>query len=164
MHLNVLIYVYAAYSIASQRSIPDIIYVKCNCFQCRKNFRNLFLQNSYLWKVKTTPPIYLYGTMHVPYKTLWSRIPDNVKVAFTSSQDMCLELEMLDKDTLRKLSSCRFLPEGVTIDAMLPADLVQRIERYLERIKEVLPKWMKLERGLGSFFSAVPTKYVYGWV
>ena len=110
------------------------------------------MQNSYLWKVDTSPPVYLFGTMHVPYPTLWDSIPENVKVAFTSSEEVILELELLDQDTLNSLGNCRSLPQGVTVDQFLSEDIVERIEGYLEKIKLLLPKWLNLEQGASSFF------------
>jgi len=103
--------------------------------------------------------MYLYGTMHVPYKTLWNEIPHNVKVAFSSSQDLCLELELLDKATVRELSNCSLLPENKNIDDVLPSGLVSKVEDYLEKIKDLLPQWVNGGRkGFSSFFSRVPTK------
>lgn len=89
-----------------------------------------------------TPPIFLFGTMHVPYTRLWEFIPENVKTAFSSSEELCLELELLDDDTVRRLSNCRILPSGSKIEDLLSEDLISRIAKYLDVIKELLPKWM----------------------
>lgn len=80
--------------------------------------------------------------MHVPYTRLWEFIPENVKTAFSSSEELHLELELLDHATLRKLSSCRLLPGGSKIENLLSEGLISRITDYLDVIKEALPKWM----------------------
>lgn len=102
-----------------------------------------------MWRIDVSPPIFLFGTMHVPYTRLWQFIPENVKTAFSSSDELCLELELLDEDTLRKLSNCRLLPSGSKIEELLSEGLISRITRYLELIKEVLPRW--IYRSGGSF-------------
>ena len=40
---------------------------------------------SYLWRINTRPPSYLFGTIHVPVKMVWDAIPDNAKIAFAVS-------------------------------------------------------------------------------
>lgn len=37
---------------------------------------------SYLWRINTEPPSFLFGTIHVPYKMVWDAIPNNAKLAF----------------------------------------------------------------------------------
>lgn len=108
------------------------------------------MQNSYLWQIDTSPPIFLFGTMHVPYTFLWKFIPENVKTAFSSSQELCLELELLDRSTASDLYNCRLLPKGTVLEELLSEDLISRITDYLDTIKEVLPKWMGHTSG-GSF-------------
>lgn len=80
--------------------------------------------------------------MHVPYTRLWEFIPENVKTAFSSSEELCLELELLDEDTVHRLSKCRLLPSGSNIENLLSEELISRITGYLDVIKELLPKWM----------------------
>ncbi len=112
-----------------------------------------------MWKVSTTPPVYLFGTMHVPYSTLWSVIPENVKTAFSTSEEICLELELLDQDTLNELSSCRVIPRDGRIESLLPKELVTRVDRYLERVKAVLSEWMGYgSKGRSTLFGGVPTE------
>ena len=47
---------------------------------------------SYLWKIKTNPPSYIFGTLHVPYVLVWDGIPQNVKQAFHEAQNVYLEV------------------------------------------------------------------------
>ena len=102
-----------------------------------------------------SPPVYLFGTMHVPYTSLWQHIPENVKTAFSSSEELCLELQLLDSDTLNKLSQCRLLPSGQGVESVLSPQTLTRVEEYLERVKQLLPKWTKTSSGSGgAFFGA----------
>ena len=41
---------------------------------------------SYLWRINTAPPSYLFGTIHVPIEMVWDAIPDNAKLAFAVSK------------------------------------------------------------------------------
>ncbi len=101
------------------------------------------LQNSYLWKVDTQPPLYLFGTMHVPYTKLWDFIPENVKTAFSSCDEVCLELRLSDDETRQELYNCQLLPGGVeSVEEVLSKDMVQRIEQYLESIRKLFSKWL----------------------
>lgn len=99
-------------------------------------------KNSYLWKVESSPPIYLFGTVHVPYTKLWDHIPENAKAAFGSSDDLCVELRLSDPATLTQLGECQELPKGGTIDQFLSPDTYQRLKNYLARIQELLPRWL----------------------
>lgn len=118
----------------------------------------MLLQNSYLWKIHTTPPIYLFGTMHVPYTALWNRIPENVKRAFSSSEELCLELKLLDAGTLSELSQCRLLPSGETLDDVLSEELLARVARYLDRIKDLLPAWVEKNKSGSFLFGSKPSR------
>ena len=53
--------------------------------------------------------------MHVPYNKLWHNIPDNVKVAFASSQDVFLELDKNDEDTMNSINNCQLLPNNEVV-------------------------------------------------
>lgn len=98
--------------------------------------------------------------MHVPYTTLWKHIPENVKTAFSSSEELCLELQLLDSGTMDELSQCRLLPSGQTVEDVLSAETVIRVTNYLESVKPLLPKWMKLKvGGVSSFFGGSPSGY-----
>ena len=97
--------------------------------------------------------------MHVPYTTLWDDIPENVKIAFSSSEELCLELELLDQDTVNKLANCRVLPGEETVSDHLSEELVLRVTSYLDRVKELLPKWMGYSTTRSSFLAGgTPTR------
>ncbi len=103
----------------------------------------VFPQNSYLWKVDTQPPLYLFGTMHVPYTKLWNHIPENVKTAFSSCDEICLELRISDQDTRQELADCQYLPGDVeTVENVLSKEMVERIEAYFQSIKQLFSKWL----------------------
>ena len=122
-----------------------------------------------MWKVEADPPIYLYGTLHVPYTKLWSRIPVNQKTAFSSSESVMMELKLTDSKTLKKLSDCQFLPDGGNLHEILPIDLYQRIEKYFERVKELFLIWLKKnsEGGVSIFLEktrdAMFNGITYNW-
>ena len=119
------------------------------------------MQNSYLWKIDVSPPIYLFGTMHVPYTKLWDYIPENAKVAFSASEDLCIELRLSDDSTVNELTKCQRLPKDVTIDQVLSSEVRRRIRNYLERIRQLLPNWLQIS-GLSSVFSGGGA--AYRWV
>ena len=100
-------------------------------------------QNSYLWKVESSPPIYLFGTVHVPYTKLWDHIPENAKTAFGSSDDLCVELRLSDPATLTQLVECQELPRRETIDQLLSPEIYERLKNYLARIQELLSGWLE---------------------
>lgn len=116
------------------------------------------MQNSYLWKIDVSPPIYLFGTMHVPYTKLWEYIPENTKVAFSASEDLCIELRLSDDSTVNELSNCQRLPKDVTIDQLLSYEVRKRIRNYLERIRQLLPNWLQIS-GLSSVFGGGRAAY-----
>lgn len=89
------------------------------------------------------PPVYLYGTLHVPYTKVWNRIPTNQKMAFSSSGSLMVELEMRNPETLQKLTKCQFLPDDKTLVEVLPIDLYQRITNYLKKMKNFFLIWLK---------------------
>lgn len=89
--------------------------------------------------------------MHVPYTKLWEHIPDNAKVAFSSSEDLCVELRLSDSNTVDELAKCQRLPKGTKIDDVLSIEVRERIASYLERIRQLLPNWLDVS-GVSSLF------------
>lgn len=80
--------------------------------------------------------------MHVPYTTLWDSIPINAKTAFSGSDDLCLELKLSDKSTRETLAKCQLLPEGTTVHDVLASELIQKIQNYFQKIRNLLPNWL----------------------
>ena len=87
----------------------------------------------------------------MPYTILWDFIPENAKIAFSNSEDLCIELRLSDPITISELSECQRLPAGQTVDQVLSPVIYQRISSYLERIKELLPQWLE-SSSYGHFF------------
>ena len=67
-------------------------------------------KSSYLWRINSTPPSYLFGTIHVPFTLVWDSVSEDVKKAFKSARQAYFELGDEDLD-----SSCPMLPPGQTI-------------------------------------------------
>ena len=121
----------------------------------------MYTQNSYLWKIDASPPIYLFGTMHVPYTKLWEHIPDNAKIAFSSSEDLCVELRLSDSNTVSELAKCQRLPKGTAISELLSVEVRTRIKNYLDRIRHLLPNWLEMS-DVSSLFGG--GGQAYRWV
>ena len=58
--------------------------------QCPAEQRNL----TNLWRVNTSPPSYLFGTIHVPYTLVWEEISNNSKTAFLLADKVYFELDI----------------------------------------------------------------------
>ena len=96
--------------------------------------------------------------MHVPYTKLWEYIPDNAKVAFSSSEDLCVELRLSDSATVDELAKCQRLPTGTAIDDLLSSEIMDRIASYLQRIRQLLPNWLDVS-GVSSLFGGGAAAY-----
>lgn len=108
--------------------------------------------NSFLWTIKTDPPSYFFGTIHVPYTRVWDFIPDNSKKAFQESNIVYFELDLTDPYTISALTSCQMLPHGENLQDVLPRDIYRRLKRHLEYVKLMMPSWMTPDqRGKGLY-------------
>ncbi len=107
-----------------------------------------------------SPPVYLFGTLHIPYTTLWDSIPENAKTAFSSSEELCLELKLLDPKTASELSNCKMLPSGESLEDRLSLETIGRIQSYLDKIQQLFPRWMGSSGGAGSLLNGGRTGYV----
>ena len=45
-----------------------------------------------LWRIQTEPPSFFFGTIHVPYTTVWPGISQKAKSAFQSAEKTYFEL------------------------------------------------------------------------
>ena len=96
---------------------------------------------------------------------MWSRIPLNQKTAFVSSGSLLTELDLTDSKTLKRLSECQFLPEGQDLYTILPIDVYQRVEAFLERIKDLFLVWLKRNNnggGVSAFLQQTRDKLFHG--
>lgn len=91
--------------------------------------------------------------MHVPYNKLWKHIPDNVKVAFASSQVVFLELDWTDEATNKAISSCQLLPNNKTINMTLSPKVFKRLNKYMKKLNTEIPKWYGGDSTQGKQFT-----------
>ena len=45
-----------------------------------------------LWRIRTAPPSFFFGTVHVPYTRVWDGISEDAKSAFQSADKTYFEL------------------------------------------------------------------------
>ena len=72
-------------------------------------------RSSYLWRIDSSPPSYLFGTVHVPYTLVWDSVPDHAITAFDSANQAYFELDTSDAKTQEALQACQLLPRGQNI-------------------------------------------------
>ena len=99
---------------------------------------------SYLWKIKTNPPSYIFGTLHVPYVLVWDDIPQNVKQAFHESQKVYLEVSFTKEHST--LKTCPLLPNNETLKSIIPTELYNRLEIFLNSTKNEFPSWLSNDK------------------
>ena len=108
--------------------------------------------NSFLWTIEREPPSFLFGTIHVPYTQVWDFIPDNTKEAFERAERVFFELDLTDPSTISALANCQMLPNGESLQTILPRDLYRRLKRHLDYVKVMMPLWMTADqRGRGMY-------------
>jgi len=84
----------------------------------------------FLWQLEGEKPSYLFGTIHLPDKRVLD-LPPSVTDAFTASDAVYTEIPM-DLATQLKISASILLPEGETLDELVPEDLMLRATAYVE--------------------------------
>ncbi|PIK37108.1 putative metalloprotease TIKI1 [Apostichopus japonicus] len=99
------------------------------------------MTNSYLWRIIRDPPVYFFGTIHVPYPRVWDYIPQNIKQAFCESQNAFFELDLTDSNTSRNLKRCQMLPRGENLSTVLPENMYQRLKSHLGYVQKMMPSW-----------------------
>lgn len=72
-----------------------------------------------------------------------------------------MELRLTDKDTLKNLSSCRYLPKGGDIKDVLPNELYIRVLKYLIQVRSLLPKWLYGGEGETNGFRKIETDRLF---
>ena len=109
-------------------------------------------QSSLLWRIDTSPPSYVFGTIHVPYDLVWDHIPENVKRAFRLADAVFFELQLTEPATVSALARCQLLPEGTSLEHLLPRDIYRRLQNHLEYVRRQLPRWLtERQRGRGLY-------------
>lgn len=72
-----------------------------------------FQSSSFLWTLPNRePPVYFFGTIHVPYTRVWDYVPWSAKRAFERADSVFFELDLTDPETVAQLASCQMLPSG----------------------------------------------------
>lgn len=99
-------------------------------------------QNSFLWVMERSPPVYFFGTIHVPYTKVWNYVPLNSKQAFYTSENIYFELDLTDSVTLTTLARCQILPNRIMLKDVVPRTLFKRLKRHLSYIRKKMPDWM----------------------
>lgn len=94
------------------------------------------------------PPVYFFGTIHVPYTKVWDYIPLNSKRAFKKANNVYFELDLTDQGNLKILEQCKTLPHGIKLRSVLPTALYKRIETHLHYIRGKLSEWITFEQKL----------------
>ena len=117
---------------------------------CRSRLQNGTPQ-SYLWQVRKKPPAYVFGTVHVANDAIWPQVPTNVKHAWRQSDAVYAELDWSDGNTQVAVRQCRHLPDGQTIDQILPGDVYERLRLFMKHIRNALPAWVQSSELLSSF-------------
>lgn len=92
--------------------------------------------------MERNPPVYLFGTIHVPYTKVWDYIPLNSKQAFYKSKNIYFELDLTDSVTLTTLARCQILPNGIMLKDLVPRTLYKRLRRYLSYIRKMMSVWL----------------------
>lgn len=99
------------------------------------------MTNSYLWRAIRDPPVYFFGTIHVPYPKVWNYIPENAKQAFRESENAFFELDLTDSNTSRNLKKCQMLPRGENLSTVLPENMYQRLKNHLGYVQDMMRSW-----------------------
>ncbi len=130
-----------------------IILEDCNAYPS-KDVKNIVTRNSrsteaskgsFLWEIGTKPPSYLFGTIHVPYTTVWDDIPQNAKDAFHHAAKIYFELDTTDKKTMTTITACQYFSNE---NDLLPSDLYNMVENHLELVRREVA-----QRAYKSYFS-----------
>ena len=90
----------------------------------------------FLWKIessKASVPSYLLGTIHLPRPEV-ARIREDVEPAFDAADAVYTEIPM-DTGTLLAMSTKLFLPDGKTLEDVVPPDVYQAALDELKAMK-----------------------------
>lgn len=110
--------------------------------------------NSFLWRLNRNPPSYFFGTIHVPYTRVWDYVPQNTKNAFRYSDNAYFELDLTDHSTATELAKCQMLPDGQTLNNILPKRMYRRLSRHMDYIKRKIVNWVGEGTGVkGDYYA-----------
>ena len=69
-------------------------------------------KSPYFWRINSTPPSYLFGTIHMPFTRVWDAVSYDAKRAFNSSRQVFVEIAQANEEMD---GSCALLPPGQTL-------------------------------------------------
>ncbi|XP_028404636.1 metalloprotease TIKI2-like [Dendronephthya gigantea] len=98
-------------------------------------------RNSHLWTFENYPSVYLFGSIHRPYTSVWRKIPRNVKRAFKSSRKIYFEIGFSPKNVIAMMK-CKSLPNRQTLRDVLPSRVFRKLQNYLNYIQSQIPEWL----------------------
>ncbi|XP_046846773.1 metalloprotease TIKI homolog isoform X2 [Xenia sp. Carnegie-2017] len=104
--------------------------------------------NSFLWVMERDPPVYFFGTIHVPYTKVWDYIPPNSKQAFEKANNVYFELDLTDRDTIEALQHCKSLPHGQKLRDRIPSKLFRRLKAHFSFVRRKISEWISEESKL----------------
>ncbi|NNE42719.1 MAG: TraB/GumN family protein, partial [Gemmatimonadetes bacterium] len=84
----------------------------------------------FLWMVDTTPPAFLYGTIHLPDRRVLAE-PAMVTAAFDAAEALYTEIPM-DREAMAGAMVAFQLTEGQTLTGLLSEELSERADAYLK--------------------------------
>jgi uncharacterized protein YbaP (TraB family) len=98
------------------------------------------IQKPFLWRIKAhadDKPSYLFGTIHLSRPSV-TALPPRVLTALHAADAVYTEIPM-DPATLVQMTPRMFLPDGKTLDDILPPDLLAEAKSALREIDPNLP-------------------------
>lgn len=98
------------------------------------------IQKPFLWRIKAQAddrPSYLFGTIHLSRPAV-TKLPPRVMAALHASDAVFTEIPM-DPPTLVKMTPHLFLPDGETLDQVLPPELLEGAKGAVKAIDPKLP-------------------------
>lgn len=99
-------------------------------------------KNSYLWTLEDYPSVYIFGSIHRPFTSVWPQIPRNVKKAFKSSKKIYFEIDLTSPKYLFSIMKCQYLPYGQTLMDVLPPSVFNKLQNYLQHVQSQIPEWL----------------------
>jgi len=109
-------------------------------------------RKTFLWRIGTTPPSYLFGTIHVPYTRVWDFVAKNTIKAFMNAEKVYFELDLTNPYTISALTSCQLLPRRLNLSQVLPPGVYGRLEDQINWVRDQMSSWVtKDQEGRGLY-------------
>ena len=113
-----------------------------------------------LWLIRSDPPSFFFGTIHLPYTVIWREVSDNLMRAFNMSDKIVFEM-LLSKVTSDQMDKCQFLPERRNLSSIASPELMQRLQRHFSWIRGQVKGWLprSLQTRHEEYFNIVSEKW-----